>query len=133
MKLSTKGRYGLMAMHRLAQNYGKGPLAVREIARDENLSEAYLEQLFSLLKKAKLVTSIRGAKGGYTLTKSPEEIKIGSILNALEGDIALSCSSKSSECRGEDCMGSCATKSILDNLQAKLDGVLDSVTLADME
>ena len=51
MKLSTKGRYGLMAMHRLSINYGKGPISISEIAKEENLSEAYLEQLFTLLKK----------------------------------------------------------------------------------
>ena len=69
MKLSTKGRYGLMAMHRLSINYGKGPISISEIAKEENLSEAYLEQLFTLLKKSDLVKSSRGAKGGYQLKK----------------------------------------------------------------
>ncbi|MBL7574986.1 transcriptional regulator, BadM/Rrf2 family [Peptoniphilus asaccharolyticus DSM 20463] len=136
MKLSTKGRYGLMAMHRLSINYGKGPISISEIAREENLSEAYLEQLFTLLKKNDLVKSSRGAKGGYQLKKAPEETKIGEILNALEGNIAISCKNlSSSDCRGiKACEGnSCATKNILDTLQEKLDNVLDSLTLADME
>lgn len=135
MKLSTKGRYGLMAMHRLSLNYGKGPISISEIAKEENLSEAYLEQLFTLLKKRKLVKSSRGAKGGYQLEKAPEEIKIGEILNALEGDIALSCKTLTgAECKGDQACsgGNCATKNILDTLQEKLDGVLDSLTLADM-
>ncbi|MDY2986820.1 MAG: Rrf2 family transcriptional regulator [Peptoniphilus sp.] len=136
MKLSTKGRYGLMAMHRLSINYGKGPISISEIAKEENLSEAYLEQLFTLLKKSDLVKSSRGAKGGYQLKKAPNEIKIGEILNSLEGNIAISCKNlSSSDCRGyKACEGnSCATKNILDTLQEKLDGVLDSLTLADME
>lgn len=65
MKLSTRGRYGLMAMYHLAENYGKGPLSVNYIAEAEGLSVAYLEQLFSRLKKRNLVESIRGAQGGY--------------------------------------------------------------------
>lgn len=91
MKLSTKGRYGLMAMYRLSQNSGKGPMSLKDIADIENLSEAYLEQLFALLKKRGLVISVRGAGGGYELAKAPNEIHIGDIINALEGDIKLSC------------------------------------------
>lgn len=125
-----------MAMHRLALNYGKGPISISEIAKEENLSEAYLEQLFSLLKKGDLVKSSRGAKGGYQLKKSPEEIKIGEILNSLEGNISLSCNNMNGvDCKGDTlCHGEkCATKNILDTLQEKLDGVLYSMTLADME
>lgn len=133
MKLSTKGRYGLMAMHRLSLNFNNGPMSISEIAEKENLSESYLEQLFTLLKKAKLVNSIRGANGGYVLSKSPENIKIGEILNALEGSIALSCAAMNTK---PDCINNdicnCSTKGILDKLQAKLDEVLDSMTLADM-
>ncbi|EFI42446.1 MULTISPECIES: Rrf2 family transcriptional regulator [Peptoniphilus] len=131
MKLSTKGRYGLMAMYRLSLNYGNGPTPINDIAKEEKLSEAYLEQLFTLLKKKNLVKSIRGAAGGYELAKSPSEIKIGEILNALEGDIALSCSSMNikPECRNVE---TCPTREILEKLQIKLEEVLDSMTLADM-
>lgn len=131
MKLSTKGRYGLMAMYRLKLNYGNGPMPISDIARLEQLSEAYLEQLFTLLKKNNLVKSVRGAGGGYELTKDPHEIKIGQILNALEGDMALSCSSMNTkpECRNES---SCATKGILDKLQFEMEKLLDSMSLADM-
>lgn len=120
-----------MAMYRLSLNYGKGPMSISDISKYEKLSEAYLEQLFTLLKKAKLVNSIRGASGGYELSKKPDEIKIGDILNALEGDIAFSCSSMSNkpECRN---ISDCPTRGILDKLQTKLDEVLGSMTLADM-
>ncbi|KXO17213.1 putative HTH-type transcriptional regulator CymR [Clostridiales bacterium KA00134] len=129
MKLSTKGRYGLMAMYRLGENYGKGPTSLKAIAEKENLSELYLEQLFMLLRKKGLVEGVRGAGGGYLLTKDPKEIKIGDILNALEGEIELSCCNKESDCNK---MGDCATKDILDKIQVKLEAVFDSMTLADM-
>lgn len=131
MKLSTRGRYGLMAMYHLAENYGKGPLSVNYIAETEGLSVAYLEQLFSRLKKKKLVKSIRGAQGGYVLTAAPEEIAIGEVIAALEGEMSFSC------CNGDDgpsCdRGSeCSAKSILDRIQEEVDDVLDSMSLADM-
>lgn len=131
MKLSTKGRYGLMAMYRLSQNSGKGPMSLKYIADIENLSEAYLEQLFSLLKKKGLVKSIRGAGGGYELAKAPNEIHIGDIINALEGDIKFSCcdTNKSLECKK---INECPTKDILKELQSRMEEVMDSLTLADM-
>lgn len=131
MKLSTRGRYGLMAMHSLAQNYGKGPLSVNSIAEEEQLSVAYLEQLFARLKQRGLVKSIRGAQGGYLLTREPKEIPIGQIISALEGEMAFSCCTKEEEinCSREH---ECSTKQILDRVQSEVDEVLDSMTLADM-
>lgn len=131
MKLSTKGRYGLMAMYRLSQNSGKGPMSLKDIADIENLSEAYLEQLFALLKKRGLVISVRGAGGGYELAKAPNEIHIGDIINALEGDIKLSCcdTNKRLECAK---INGCPTKDILRELQSRMEEVMDSLTLADM-
>lgn len=131
MKLSTRGRYGLMAMYHLAENYGKGPLSVNYIAEAEGLSVAYLEQLFSRLKKRKLVESIRGAQGGYVLAAPPEEIAIADVIAALEGEMAFSC------CSGDDYIScdrgeACSAKSILDRIQEEVDGVLKSMTLADM-
>lgn len=131
MKISTRGRYGLMAMYRLSLNYGKGPISIADIAKLEGLSESYLEQLFTSLKKDKLVKSVRGASGGYVLTRAPEDIKIGEVLNALEGDMAFTCSSMKDkpECRNSD---ACATKGILDKLQLEMEKVLNSMSLADM-
>lgn len=131
MKLSTRGRYGLMAMHSLAVNYGNGPLSLNTIAEEEKLSVAYLEQLFARLKQRKLVKSIRGAQGGYLLTREPKDIRIGEIISALEGEMAFSCCSKEEEinCSRENY---CSTKQILDRVQSGVDEVLDSMTLADM-
>lgn len=131
MKLSTKGRYGLMAMHYLAENAREYPVPLRQIALDEGLSEAYLEQLFSLLKKKDLVVSVRGPQGGYSLGRDPEEISIGEIILALEGELKLSCcqEKKAHAC---DKKGECATKDILDTLRKGIESVMDSVSLADM-
>ena len=87
MKLSTKGRYGLRAIIDLAMNGQDGPVPISSIASRQSLSESYLEQLMAKLKKAGLVTSIRGAQGGYFLAKSSDDISVGDILRALEGDI----------------------------------------------
>ncbi|NLY20099.1 MAG: Rrf2 family transcriptional regulator [Tissierellia bacterium] len=134
MKLSTKGRYGLLAMYRLRESHGDGPLPLNRIAEDENLSEAYLEQLFASLKKAELINSIRGAQGGYVLARDPADIKIGDILRALEGDIELSCCPDDSDEVNETCIkgNDCAMKNILDKIKASFDEVVDSISLADM-
>ncbi|HLR52031.1 MAG TPA: Rrf2 family transcriptional regulator [Candidatus Avamphibacillus sp.] len=87
MKISTKGRYGLTIMIELARNYGKGPLPLKTIARNNNLSEHYLEQLASPLRNAGLVKSIRGAYGGYILPKEPNNITTGDVIRVLEGPI----------------------------------------------
>ena len=83
MKLSTKGRYGLRALIDLARYSELEPVSISCIAERQNLSERYLEQLMSLLKKAGLVQSIRGAGGGYVLAKDAGEISVGDVLRAL--------------------------------------------------
>jgi len=87
LKLSTKGRYGLRAIVDLAINGEKEAVALSGIAERQDISISYLEQLIAKLKKAGIVTSIRGAQGGYLLAKNPEEISVGEILRALEGDL----------------------------------------------
>lgn len=87
MKISTKGRYGLTIMIELARNYGLGPKPLKTIAKDNNLSENYLEQLAALLKNASLITSVRGAYGGYKLSKKPNAITAGDVIRILEGPI----------------------------------------------
>jgi len=89
MKISTKGRYGLTIMIELAKRYGEGPIPIRSIAESNNLSEHYLEQIISPLRNAGLVKSIRGAYGGYILTKHPRHITSGDIIRILEGPIQL--------------------------------------------
>ncbi|MBH0229974.1 Rrf2 family transcriptional regulator [Halobacillus yeomjeoni] len=87
MKISTKGRYGLTIMIELARKYGEGPISLKQIARDNELSEHYLEQLIAPLRNASLVKSVRGAYGGYMLTKPPHEITAGDVIRILEGPI----------------------------------------------
>ncbi|WP_163970093.1 cysteine metabolism transcriptional regulator CymR [Oceanobacillus halotolerans] len=87
MKISTKGRYGLTIMIELAKHNGDGPLSLKAIARNNDLSEHYLEQLATPLRNAGLIKSIRGAYGGYILAKEPKDIKAGDIIRVLEGPI----------------------------------------------
>ncbi|HSP21759.1 MAG TPA: Rrf2 family transcriptional regulator [Planococcus sp. (in: firmicutes)] len=87
MRISTKGRYGLTIMIALGKNYGEGPMPLRKIAADYNLSEAYLEQLVGPLRNSGLVKSVRGAYGGYMLTRSPKDISAGDVIRVLEGPI----------------------------------------------
>ncbi|AMA64263.1 MAG: cysteine metabolism transcriptional regulator CymR [Kurthia gibsonii] len=87
MKISTKGRYGLTIMIELAKQYGQGPIPLRQIAADNHLSEAYLEQLVSPLRNSGLVKSVRGAYGGYMLSKPPHLISTADVIKVLEGPI----------------------------------------------
>ncbi len=132
MKLSTKGRYGLMAMYRLMIENDSGPISLKSIASVENLSEAYLEQLFASLKKNDLVKSVRGAQGGYMLSRDPEDISIGEIIRALEGDVKLSECCNIEDAIVCDRSDNCPTKNVLTILQDKIDHVIDSISLADM-
>lgn len=87
MKISTKGRYGLTIMIALAKKYGEGPVSLKSIAKEHQLSEHYLEQLIAPLRNAMLVKSVRGAYGGYMLAKEAKEITAGDIIRVLEGPI----------------------------------------------
>ena len=103
MKLSTKGRYGVKAMVDLAINYGEQPVSIKSISERQSISEYYLEQLFSSLRKAKLIKSVRGSQGGYLLNRAPEEITIYEIINVLEGPIEISTCLHDEECTNIDC------------------------------
>ncbi|HZJ57624.1 MAG TPA: Rrf2 family transcriptional regulator [Clostridia bacterium] len=132
MKLSTRGRYGLRAMFDLAMNESQRPVPLNEIAGRQNISESYLEQLFAALRRQGLVSSVRGAHGGYLLGSSPDEIYIGQILRTLEGDIApADCVSD------EDIVGcmdadACVTRIIWEKIRDSINQVIDSITLEDM-
>ena len=130
MKLSTKGRYGLKAMFQLSLNENNGPLPLRNIASKQNISEQYLEQLFSSLKKSGLVKSVRGAQGGYLLSKEAKDITVGDILIALEGPVSLS------DCLLDDyvCENSskCITKVVWERIKKGIEEVTNSITLQDM-
>jgi Rrf2 family cysteine metabolism transcriptional repressor len=128
MKLSTRSRYGLRAMYDLAVNQN-GPVSLKTIAQRQEISEAYLEQLFASLRRAGLVVSSRGAQGGYELSRPSSEISIGEILNALEGSTSIT------DCvGGEGCKNAsfCPSHPVFARIQEAIDGVLGSITLENM-
>ena len=132
MKLSSKGRYAVMAMADLAKNYVKDPTNLTEISLRQGISLDYLEQLFSKLRKNNLVQSSRGPSGGYVLTKSPKEIKLINIINAVDEEI------KTLKCRKESKRGcnhksiKCITHNLWDDLEAHINKFFESNTLKDI-
>ncbi len=131
MKLSTKGRYGLKAMFELALNGGDDPVPLKYIAEKQNLSDQYLEQLFSSLRRAGLVKSVRGAQGGYFLSRDPGKITVGDIIRVLEGPVAPSdcVLDEEPECKRA---GHCVTQVVWERIKESIDSVIDSITLEDM-
>lgn len=132
MKLSTKGRYGVKAMVDLAIHLGEEPSSIKSISERQNISEYYLEQLFSPLRKANLIKSIRGAQGGYILSRAPKDIKISEIMTVLEGPIEISdCIDGNSEnsCSNIEC---CATRLLWSRIKESIDTVMESTTLQDI-
>ena len=132
MKLSTKGQYGVLAMCELAAHYGDGPMSVKEIAERQHISDAYLEQLFSLLKKAGLITSMRGAHGGYKLSRQPDEIAVGEVIDAVEGPIELcGCSGVENSVHCEREMA-CPTAALWGDVLHSIRNVVDHRSLQDL-
>ncbi|GAB6169952.1 Rrf2 family transcriptional regulator [Clostridium carnis] len=129
MKLSTKGKYGVKAMVDLAIHYGESPVSIKTISQRQNISEYYLEQLFSPLRRAKLIKSIRGAQGGYVLNKKPSDIKVSDIMYVLEGPIEISDCIEGSECNNIDC---CATRFLWEKIKKSIDEVMENITLQDI-
>ncbi|MGM0880974.1 MAG: cysteine metabolism transcriptional regulator CymR [Bacillota bacterium] len=123
MKISTKGRYGLTIMMELAAKFGEGPTSLKSIAERNQLSEHYLEQLVAPLRNAGLVKSIRGAYGGYILSKDPEAITSGDIIRILEGPISPV------DFTEED---DPAKRQLWLRIRDSIAEVLDSTTLADL-
>ena len=129
MKLSTKGRYGVKAMVELAIHYGNSPLSIKTISQRQGISEYYLEQLFSPLRKAKLINSIRGAQGGYILGREPREIKISDIMHVLLGPIEIADCIEGVACNNIDC---CATRLLWTKIKNSIDEVMEGITLQDI-
>lgn len=130
MKLSTKGRYGLRAAADLAVYGREDAVSISSIAARQKLSEGYLEQLIAKLKKAGLVTSIRGTNGGYRLARSEDEITVGDILRALEGDLSVAkCPDDKSACSMYE---SCVTKYVWKRINNSISDVVDHMTLREV-
>ena len=130
MKLSTRGRYGIHAMYDLAAHYGEGPQPLSLIAQRRDISEAYLEQLMGSLRRAGLVTSVRGALGGYSLSRAPEDISVGDVLRALEGQLDLvDCLSDEENC-GKSC--DCPMRIVWQRMRDGLNDIVNAISLKDM-
>jgi len=132
MNISTKGRYGLRAILDIAQNGVEKPVTLSAISARQDISDGYLEQLVAPLKKAGLVISIRGAQGGYLLSRPADEITVGEVFRALEGPIAITvCSTDDADVdcgRGESCL----VRNLWCEIQDAVSAVLDSKTLTDL-
>ena len=131
MKISTKGRYARRLKLDLAIYNTGEPVSLKDVARRQQISEKYLEQIISVLNKAGFVRSVRGAQGGYMLTKEPAEYTVGSVLRLTEGDLApVSCVGMDSvDCDRRD---GCVTVRIWEQLNEAVNNVVDNITVADM-
>ncbi len=129
MKISTKGRYGIRLMLSLALHYDKGTLPLKSIAKEQDISEKYLEQIINPLTKSGLVKSYRGAQGGYILTRAPEDITIGEVLRILEGSLSPVDCVDHIICPNAD---TCVSLSIWKKMKDALDEVVDGISLADL-
>ncbi len=129
MKISTRGRYGIRLMIALALHYEKGTIPLKAIAKDQGISEKYLEQIINPLTKSGLVKSFRGAQGGYILTNPPADTTVGEVLRVLEGSLSPVDCVDHPNCENAD---RCVSLSIWKKMKDALDEVVDGITLADM-
>lgn len=130
MKISTRTRYGMRAVLELAITYGQGPLQLKVIAQHQDISLKYLEQIIAMLKSGGFVRGVRGARGGYILAKSPNQIKLSDVFDCLEGPVStVECVENQDYCaRAADCLA----RQIWTQVQKAIDSVLQSITLQDL-
>ena len=130
MKISTKGRYALRLMVDLALSGQGQPISLKDVAQRQQLSDKYLEQIVTPLSRAGLVRSVRGAGGGYLLTRRPEEYTVGEILRPLEGDLApVECATDAQFCERS---GQCVTVELWQQIHRAVSEVVYRTTLADL-
>ncbi|MDR2047762.1 MAG: Rrf2 family transcriptional regulator [Clostridiales bacterium] len=138
VKLSTKSHYGLNACYFLAAEYNAatdahangGGLPLKKLAQTSGISEAYLEQIILLLKKAGIIAANRGALGGYYLARPPEEILVGDIVRALEGNLEIvGCRTSACDCAAGI---NCKTKNVWDKVYKSINDTLDRIKLSDL-
>ena len=132
MKLTTKGRYAVMAMADLASFQNGKPVSLNDISLRQNISLSYLEQLFAKLKTGKLVKSIRGPSGGYILEKNPKDIKLSNIIFAVDEKVkTLNCKKESKKgCNGKSTK--CITHNLWDDLEQHINTFFESKSLNDL-
>ncbi len=136
MKFSSKSEYGMRVMAELARHFGHGPLSLTEIARQQDLPLAYLEHIVPPLRKAGLIASSHGVRGGYELSRPPAEITMAEVVRALEGPISpMVCASEvPDEGRTEYCVreSTCTTRIVWTRVRDSIASALTMMTLADL-
>lgn len=132
MKLSTKGRYGLRCMLDLAMNSNGEHVALYNIAQRQGLSVLYLEQVFSTLRKAGLVKSVKGAGGGYSLADAPANITVGAVLRVLEGNISIVNSLSQEDSNQQNALERCIRTTLWARIDDAISEIIDAVTLEDL-
>ena len=132
MKLTTRGRYAVMAMADIALFRDKGPISLSDVSFRQNISLAYLEQIFIKLKNKNLVKSIRGAKGGYVLVIPPEDIKISSIISAVDEEVKMLNCKKESKKGCNNKSSKCITHNLWDQLDQHINNFFEKVKLQDL-
>ena len=130
MEISAQGRYALRALVDLAVNANDSALPLREISERQNISERYLEQIFARLKKANLIKSVRGAHGGYLLTRPPEEITVKDIIQVIEGRLAPEAEA---EKHSQEELYQQMAQELWTKMESNLFQLLESITLADLK
>jgi Rrf2 family protein len=130
LRLSTRGQYGVRAMFEIAKGHPSETTNIKEISERQEVSVPYLEQILNTLRRAGLISSVKGPGGGYQLSHSPGKISIGSILKELEGPVAMaSCLDPSEGCSRVE---GCVTHLLWRSLGEKIEGFLGTITLDDL-
>ena len=132
MKLNSRSRYAVMALADMASFNKQNPISLRDISLRQSISLVYLEQIFSKLKKSNIVKSIRGANGGYVLTRDPEQIKLSNIFSAVDEKVkTLKCKRESKKgCNGK--LTKCITHNLWDDLEIHINDFFDKKNLGDV-
>jgi len=132
MRLSARGQYGVRAVVELAQSYQRGTLPLEEIARGQRIPRAYLERILGSLRRAGVVVSTRGPRGGYCLARPPEQITVGQVVRALDGPIApVACASEAGPASCDQARA-CPARQAWLRLRDGIAAALDTTTIADL-
>jgi Rrf2 family transcriptional regulator, cysteine metabolism repressor len=133
MKVSTRGEYGVRAMVALAKNFGQAPMSIAAVSKASSVPMPYLEQLIGPLRRAGLVESTRGARGGYNLTRRPDEVRVGDVYRVMEGPVApMDCVSEDISEQTCPLIDGCETRPVWLRMRDAIVLTLDSTTLADL-
>lgn len=133
MRVSSRGEYGVRAMVALAKHYGQGPMSIAAMAKESSVPPAYLEQLIGPLRRAGLVESKRGARGGYQLSRAPELMRVGEVYRVMEGPVApMECVSEDESEQTCPLIMGCETRPVWLKMRDAMVETIDSITLADL-